>query len=279
MSTKRPLSPEPPIPSRDDSSFSYAEAEQGSFVSRESSVEQTCLPEDRVQAILRRKEQAVMEALCIKRPTARLLLSRTQPPWDEGKLCDAWFDKGICAIQCLVAKQCLVKDEGGLASCLVCGPCGVGEVMFPLSCRHMVCTDCLTNFLGSKLHPSDGSPPLMPPYTCKDIGGSDDCGPAAVLDVEEVADLPLDDTDKALIETTLDSGMFRKCHACPKLNRPATGQVNLRCECGAHYCFACGQDACVGAGIQRCNHLADADGVLRPGARIILHPAEAEFFA
>ena len=244
-SRKRPLSPQAFAPSRESSNDSvysgvYCEADVEP-ISRQASLEQTCLSDEDVKGILSQKEQTVMSILNIKRNTARLLLSRTRPPWDTDKLVQAWFDDGMCAR--LLGKQCRVRDDESVI-CLCCGPCTIDEVIFPLSCDHVACTDCLANFLHSKLKPGDGSLPLRPPYTCKQLGGCDD----GVLEVD-AEDLPLNEADQVLLSSSEVSSEseampFRKC-TCGKLNRPTTGQINLFCECGRDYCFSCGRETFV----------------------------------
>lgn len=177
-----------------------------------------------------------MSVLGIRQSTAKLLLSRTRPAWDVEKVVEAWYDEDMRAR--LLGNQAIGGESG--TTCQICGADG-DEVFYSLSCGHVVCTECVSNFLQSSIHPSDGSPPVPPPYTCKQFGGCAD----GVLEVE-VASLPLDEDDKALIslaEATIESGYARECEACGKLNRPVTGRVNVRCQCGAHYCFACGREA------------------------------------
>jgi hypothetical protein len=218
-------------------------------VLRQPSTEQTCLTEDAVKAILLQKEETVMHMLEVKSNTARLLLSRTRPrKWDVEKVLDAWFDDGVCSQ--LLGSQSQVRDQA--VSCLVCGDVE-NAVVFSLSCGHRICTECLESFLCSKLRPSDGDPPLQPPYTCKQMG----CECEGVLDVAN-ADLPLDEACQIVLAscgTALESEAtpFREC-VCGKFNRPACGKVNLRCECGAHYCFACGQEACDHTASNPCHH-------------------------
>ena len=222
-----------------NSSDGYDDSEEP--VLRQPSTEQTCLTEEDVMAILLQKEETVMHMLEVKRNTARLLLSRTRPrKWDVEKVLDAWFDEGMCSR--LLGNQFQVRDEA--VSCLVCGDVE-NSVVFSLSCGHRICTECLESFLCSKLRPSDGDPPLQPPYTCKQIQMGCEC--EGVLDVASV-DLPLDEACRALIASSdpaLENGAmpFRKC-VCGKLNCPGTGKINRRCDCGEHYCFTCGREAC-----------------------------------
>ena len=231
-----------------NSSDGYDDSEEP--VLRQPSTEQTCLTEEDVMAILLQKEETVMHMLEVKRNTARLLLSRTRPrKWDVEKVLDAWFDEGMCSR--LLGNQFQVRDEA--VSCLVCGDVE-NSVVFSLSCGHRICTECLESFLCSKLRPSDGDPPLQPPYTCKQIQMGCEC--EGVLDVAS-ADLPLDEACQAVIascETALESEAtpFREC-VCGKFNRPAVGRISCRCECGAHYCFACGQEACDRAASNPCH--------------------------
>lgn len=231
-----------------DSSDGFSDSEEP--VLRQACTEETCLTEDAVKAILSQKEETVMQMLEVKRNTARLLLSRTRPrKWDVEKVLDAWFDDGVCSQ--LLGSQLQVRDNA--VSCLVCGDVE-NAVVFSLSCGHRICTECLEGFLRSKLLPSDGDPPLQPPYTCRQMGR--EC--EGVLDVAS-ADLPLDEACQAVIasgENALESEAtpFRVC-VCGKFNRPAVGMVNCRCECGAHYCFACGQEACDRAALNPCHPL------------------------
>ena len=245
-SNKRPVSSleptELPAYSRGDTldsqdSFGFPD-EPISPISRGPSIGNACLNEDDAKAMLLRKEKKVIEMLQVKSNTARLLLSRTRPPWDVEKVVEAWYDEGVCSQ--LLGNQLQVRDHA--VSCLVCGDVE-NAVVFSLSCDHRICTECLENFLSSKLQPSDGDLPLQPPYTCKQMG----CECEGVLDVAS-ADLPLDEACRALIvssDPALDNGAmpFRKC-VCGKLNGPGTGKINLRCDCGEHYCFACGREAC-----------------------------------
>ena len=231
-----------------DSSDGFSDSEEP--VLRQACTEETCLTEDAVKAILSQKEETVMQMLEVKRNTARLLLSRTRPrKWDVEKVLDAWFDDGVCSQ--LLGNQLQVRDNA--VSCLVCGDVE-NAVVFSLSCGHRICTECLEGFLRSKLLPSDGDPPLQPPYTCRQMGR--EC--EGVLDVAS-ADLPLDEACQAVIasgENALESEAtpFRVC-VCGKFNRPAVGMVNCRCECGAHCCFACGQEACDRAASNPCHPL------------------------
>ncbi|KAL1529396.1 hypothetical protein AB1Y20_000346 [Prymnesium parvum] len=241
-SRKRAVSPQPPAPSRNDSScsstsFGYSDTEEETIVRKESP-ERTSYSEAQVREEWELRVNQVTDTLPIGPSQARWLLSRTRPPWDVEKVCEAWFDNQKCSQ--LPGKQHHVQNDAS-ASCLACETLQGEEVAFPLSCGHLVCAECLPNFLGHQLDQRS-----FPPYTCEQISGYSCDG---VLDVD-VADLPLDEAQRALIlrnETTLESEVkpFRKCPngACDKMNRPLTGQVNLRCECGAHYCFACGQEA------------------------------------
>ena len=247
-SNKRPLSSLEPteLPANVRQSTLDSQVSNDSFcyeamspLSRGPSIANACVNKDEAKAILLQKEKVVVERLCIKGNTARLLLSRTRPPWDVEKVFEAWYDEGVCSR--LLGNQLRVREQA--VSCLVCGPVVEGEVVFSLSCGDNICTECLENFLSSKLRPSDGDLPLQPPYTCKQMG----CECEGVLDVAS-ADLPLDEACRALIASSdpaLENGAmpFREC-VCGKLNRPGTGKVNLRCDCGEHYCFACGREAC-----------------------------------
>ena len=93
-SRKRALSPElsPPTVSRHstlENSFDLPEPEP-ELPSRQPTKEQTCLTERDVKREREKKEVTVMDMLQIRRNTARLLLSRTRPPWDVEKVCEAW---------------------------------------------------------------------------------------------------------------------------------------------------------------------------------------------
>ena len=240
------LQPTASFQSATSSNTSFGSYVEVNFISdrqASESTEITCISEADLKCKRDQLEQQVMSTLQVKASTARLLLSRVRPPWDIDKVVESWFDDGMCAR--LLAKQCRAGDDAS-SLCIVHGECEECEVIFSLSCGHTVCTECLATFLQSKLHPSDG-PPVSPPYTCQQLGS---CGCEGVLEVEG-SELPLDDADVQLLMShdadaaENDSTPYRKCPTpgCNRHNRPVVGHINLRCECGAHYCKACGMEA------------------------------------
>ena len=66
-------------------------------ISRGPSIANACVNNDDAKAILIRKEQKVIDMLQVKNNTARLLLSRTRPPWDVEKVVESWYDEGVCS--------------------------------------------------------------------------------------------------------------------------------------------------------------------------------------
>ena len=241
---KRALSPPPP--SRGGSICSIGSSDlSGEEIpfSRQASVDQTCLTEDGVKHALAEKVKHVMETLQIEENTARDQLMRTRPTWDVNAAIVAWFDTGRC--QQPTEQQSLVGENASVV-CQMCGDDQKNELCFQLSCGHMTCTECLDNFLQSRLHPSDGSAPLRPPYTCRQMQTTHAVDCDGVLEVES-ARLPLNDADLAQLARLGEPALecetpYRKCPAegCRHYNRrPESGHVNLRCQCGAHYCFAC----------------------------------------
>lgn len=234
---------EPPQLQRATSSSNsadFSQYEEPEMMTRDHSFDQTCYSEAEVKAAYDRKVEDVSCMLKIAKSMARFLLARTRPPWDVEKAVETWFDEGLRSR--LLGEQSRVQGDAS-ESCLICG-C-LGDIVFTLTCGHAGCAECFTNFIRSQL-----SQRRFPPYTCKQICGRECHG---VFDCE-VADLPLDEADRAMIsssEATLEGEImpFRRCPAvaCGRSNRPLPGQLNLRCECGAHYCLACGQEACVHA--------------------------------
>ncbi|EOD22842.1 hypothetical protein EMIHUDRAFT_447696 [Emiliania huxleyi CCMP1516] len=241
-------------PRRDVSGTSAGSIDEAAFadcddvpIRRVGSDTTTCLDVDALRAAQAKKAKQVMDTLDVKQETARLLLRRTRPPWDVTKVFEAWYDEGDLD-RLLSSKR---QRCGASLECLVCCSSNENEVYFTLSCQHAVCTECLAGFLQSVLHPSDGVATDRPPFTCAQLGGKA-CDGGACVGVleEEIGLLPLDEADAELLRaadaaTSLDAdGNYRRCPSCPKFNRPAApGCVNLRCECGTHYCLLCGKDA------------------------------------
>ncbi|KAL3906109.1 MAG: hypothetical protein SGPRY_010673 [Prymnesium sp.] len=182
---------EPPQLQRATSSSNsadFSQYEEPEMMTRDHSFDQTCYSEAEVKAAYDRKVEDVSCMLKIAKSMARFLLARTRPPWDVEKAVETWFDEGLRSR--LLGEQSRVQGDAS-ESCLICG-C-LGDIVFTLTCGHAGCAECFTNFIRSQL-----SQRRFPPYTCKQICGRECHG---VFDCE-VADLPLDEADRAMISSS-----------------------------------------------------------------------------
>jgi ariadne-1 len=228
---------------QDDYEYEFDENDLGGNQISDENI--TFIPE---QDILKEREKMIQEAsekLFLERPQA--ILAMIYLEWNIDNI-DNWYEDADnnrykAGIELSPKTKELLKKSGVVENGDCCSTCyeEKNDTFFALSCGHLFCADCWTEYLKEKLKNPLGALTVR----CQQ-GGCTCIVPEEIYKKFITDKIQLERLDKAIFKNFINRNEDLKqcpnpkCHFYAKSNMHSAREIN--CMCGTTYCFKCSKD-------------------------------------